>query len=102
MDTAVLLATLIRSCVAHGKSFSLEYDNGRYVAGEDALDAQGKPISLEQIPPEKVKQRPGGFRVQVGGHFLVDRKTESELLYATLDKAVEAGWYLIGGMQEKV
>ncbi len=99
MGLSMSTERLIALCVTKGASFSLDWENGNYIDGRDALDAEGKPIPLDDIPPEKVKQGTPGFRIEIGSYVFNDEKTGEQALYPTLNEAIVAGWSLLGGLK---
>lgn len=89
------LDQLARACQHWGLHLDFEYDNGKYISGEDAFDGSGKPIPQEDIPLDKVKQGPAGFTVIVSGRGYNgdDGKLRR---YNTLEYAVLIGYRLVG------
>lgn len=71
-----LLASL---CQYYKRSFSIEWDNGRYIPGEfiDPKHLDAEPL------PEHIRQGPVGWEVEVGGWA-------HEGLLPTLDRALNA------------
>ena len=84
------LTTMLLLCEKSDIRVELEYDNGHYIEGKDVVLG----IQDSDYQPEVIKQGKKGWLISINMESFVD-DTGKQIIYPTLDEAVDAGMYML-------
>lgn len=100
VEAAKLFMMLVSASEERGVSWELSRVDGWSVDGEHAMDEEGRPLTLQEIPREHWNKLGPGYTVTVEGQGYVDEEDEG-MIFEEASEALMAALEIMGTVDVK-